>query len=64
MKGSNEIVLNQETMQEAVLEYLTKRMPTTPLKVESVKAKESGSGYGSSNASFTVVVVAVAEAKP
>ena len=41
MKGRNELVLNQATMIDALEEYLRKRMPGTPLKVESVKAAAS-----------------------
>lgn len=36
MTGRNNIMLNQASMNEALEEYLNKRMPEVPLKVEEV----------------------------
>lgn len=63
MKGRNEITMNQATMIDAVQEYLSKRMPTTPLKVESVKTSKDDRGtYSSKSEEFTVNVDCTGEA--
>jgi hypothetical protein len=59
VKGTNELTLNQETVCEAIQEYLSKRMPTTALRVTKVvedRRSDRHSGYESSSAGFVVTI--------
>lgn len=56
MTGRNKIVLNQASVNEALEEYLKKRMPVTPLKVEEVS-------YGRGDEGFEIVFMIDEEKK-